>query len=169
MAAEEGGRSMGRGLMAGAALLALAACGRGDDAANRQAAAGPAQPPANIMVTTVDGRAEIRTGGGAASALPEGIPAYPGATTTGSVDVSGASAQGQGHVVMFSTGDSPAEVIAFYARAVAGAGYGIAQQMNVGPTAMLTAQKGEGEAVTITATQAGGATQVQIVAGHDRH
>lgn len=159
---------MHRGLMTGAALLALAACGRGNDAANRQAAAGQAQPPANITVTTPEGTAEIRTGGGAASGLPEGIPAYPGASTTGSVDVSGASAQGQGHVVMFTTSDPPAQVIAFYAQAVGGAGYSIAQQMTVGPTAMLTAQKGEGEAVTITATQAGGATQVQVVAGHDR-
>jgi hypothetical protein len=159
---------MHRGLITGAALLALAACGRGNVEANRQAAAGQAQPPANIVVTTADGRAEIRTGGGAASGLPEGIPAYPGASTTGSIDVSGASARGQGQVVMFTTGDPPAQVIAFYAQAVGGAGYSIAQQMTIGPTAMLTAHKGEGEAVTITATQAGSVTQIQVMAGHDR-
>jgi hypothetical protein len=60
-------------------------------------------------------------------------------------------------------------VIAFYARAVGGAGYRVAQQMTIGPTAMLTARKGESQAVTITATQAAGATQVQIVVGRNRH
>jgi hypothetical protein len=151
--------------MTGAALLALAACGRGEQA--QQAAPGGGQPPANIVVTSPDGRAEIRTGG-APGALPGGLPAYPGASTTGSVDVSGASAEGTGRIVGFTTSDSPSQVIAFYTQAATAAGYRIAQQMTMGPTAMLTAARAEGEGVTVTATQAGGATQVQVVVGARR-
>lgn len=153
--------------MTGAALLALAACGRGGGEANRQAAPGAAQPPANVVVTTPEGHAEVRTGA-APGAIAEGIPAYPGATAAGTVDVTGGSAEGQGHVVAFSTPDPPDRVIAFYAQAVGAAGYRVAQQMNVGPTAMLTATRGAGEAVTVTATAAGGTTQVQVVVGRGR-
>ncbi|HEV2818647.1 MAG TPA: hypothetical protein VGW40_15665 [Allosphingosinicella sp.] len=150
------------------ALLALAACGRGGDEANRQAAPGAAQPPANITVTTPEGRAEVRTGGAAPGAIAAGIPAYPGATVAGTVDVTGASAEGTGHVVAFTTADPPAQVIGFYRQAAEAAGYRVAQQMNMGPTAMLTAARGESEGVTVTATRAGGTTQVQLVVGQGR-
>ena len=159
----------GKTLIVAAALAALAACNRdGNGEANRQAAPGAAQPPANIVVTTPEGRAEVRTGPAAPGAPAEGIPAYPGASGAGSVDVRGASAEGQGHVVAFTTADPPAQVIGFYRQAVAGAGYRVVQQMNMGPTAILTAERGEGEGVTVTATQAGGATQVQVVVGRGR-
>jgi len=156
---------MRRAWTIGAALLALAGCG-GREQAN-QAAAGPGQPPANVVVTAPEGRVEVRTGG-APAALPGGLPAYPGATATGSVDVSADSVEGSGHVVGFTTPDPPSQVIAFYAQAANAAGYRIAQQMNMGSTAVLAAGRGEGEGVTVTATQAGGATQVQIVVGRQR-
>jgi hypothetical protein len=156
---------MTRSWMAVAALLALAACGKSAPA--DQAAPGAGQPPANIVVTTPDGRAEVRTGG-APGALPGGLPAYPGASATGSIDVSGASAEGSGHVVAFTTPDPPAQVIGFYSQAATAAGYRIAQQMTMGPTQMMTAARAEGDGVTVTATQAGGATQVQIVVGARR-
>jgi hypothetical protein len=76
----------------------------------------------------------------------------------------------QGNVVVFTTTDPPAQVIAFYVQAAGGAGYRVAQQMNMGPTAMMTATRGEreDEGLTVTATGAGGATQVQVVVGHGR-
>jgi hypothetical protein len=154
---------MNHKLIAVAALLALASCGRGGGGNGAEERAKTA--PANITISSPEGRAEVRTGGGALTGLPEGIPAYPGADTTASVDVSGAGAQGegQGRILGFRTGDTPAQVIAFYAQSVSGAGYRIANQMQMGATASLTAQRGEGEAVNIIATQAGGATQVQII------
>ena len=154
-------------LIAGAALLALAACGRGGNAPEER----DRTQPANITITAPDGHAEVRTGSGALAGLPEGVPAYPGADTTGSVDVSGAGAQGQdqGRILGFRTSDTPAQVIAFYAQSVGGAGYRIANQMTMGPTASLTAQRGEGEVVNIVATQAGGATQVQIIIARGQH
>lgn len=154
-------------LIAAAAVLALAACNRGGNEADRQAA-GQGQPPANVTVTTPEGRVEVRAG--PATGLPEGIPAYPGASTVGGVNVSGGSAQGEGNVIVFTTTDPPAQVIAFYVQAAGAAGYRVAQQMTMGPTAMMAATRGagDGEGLTVTATGAGGATQVQVVAGHGR-
>ncbi|MEA3030445.1 MAG: hypothetical protein QOG13_1770 [Sphingomonadales bacterium] len=146
-------------LLIGAALLALAGCGQSGGGAEERARTAP---PANIIVTSPEGTAEVRTGG-ALTGLPEGIPAYPGADTTASVDVSGGQAQDRGRVIGFRTSDTPAQVVAFYGQSVGGAGYRIANQMNMGPTASLTAQRGEGEVVNIVATQAGGFTQVQII------
>jgi hypothetical protein len=146
-----------------ATMLALAACGRGGNGADRQAnqAAPPAPAPANITIATPEGTAEIRTGAGAA--LPAGLPAYPGAQPNAAVEVSGGAPQNQGGIYGFRTSDPPAQVIAFYAEAARRGGYTIANELNMGATATLTAQKGPGEAVNITATQAGGATQVQLI------
>ena len=145
-----------RRLIIGTGLLALAACGRSGTEV-RQDAAG------NVTVDSPEGHAAVRRGAPIAG-LPEGVPAYPGADTSASVDVTGTSPDGQqGRVVTFTTPDPPAQVIGFYARSVGGAGYTIASQATMGPTAMLTAQKTGGKTITITATQAGAATQVNIV------
>ncbi|MBV9883635.1 MAG: hypothetical protein JO276_11555 [Sphingomonadaceae bacterium] len=151
-----------RAIIIGAGLLALAGCGRGGGTETQAGNVNVRATPGDITISTPNGVAQIHTGTGTA-ALPEGIPAYPNAEAGQSMDVSGASAQGQGHVVSFGTHDSPAQVIDFYVRAAGGAGYQIVNQMNMGATATLTARKGEGQAVNVVATQAGGATQVQIV------
>jgi len=146
-------------IISGAALMALAACGRGGSEAEQPAKA----KPADIIIASPQGNAQVRVGGGALTGLPEGIPAYPGADTTASIDVAGGEAQNQGRILGFRTSDTPAQVIAFYTQSVGGAGYRIANQMNMGATASMTAQRGEGEVVNIVATQAAGATQVQII------
>jgi hypothetical protein len=153
------------GSIGGAALLALAACGRGGGEADRRAAPGNVSmsaTPADITISTPNGTAEIHAGG-ALAALPEGIPAYPNVDSGRNIDVNGGSAPGQGRIQSFSTHDAPAQVIAFYAQAVAGAGYTIANRMDMGATATLTAQRRQGQAINIVATQAGGATRVQII------
>lgn len=146
-------------IIVGAALIALAACNRGGST--------PEEPsrtqPANIVVSSPQGNAQVRVGGGALTGLPEGIPAYSGADTTANVDVTAGQGQDQGRILGFRTSDTPAQVIAFYTQSATAAGYRIANQMNMGPTASMTAQRGEAEVVNIVATQAGGATQVQIV------
>lgn len=155
-------------LIIGGALLALAACNRSPSEGDREAAAPQAQPPApaNVTISTAGGRAEIRTGGNAA--LPAGLPPYPGAEPNAAVEVSGGAPQDQGGIYGFRTGDAPAQVIAFYAEAARRGGYTIANQMSMGPTATLTARNGAGEAVNVTATQAGGATQVQLIVAHNQ-
>jgi hypothetical protein len=166
MAARDGEGRIGMrgGLIAGAALLALAACGRSGGGADRQAGnVTMGGTPADITISTANGTAEIHAGGGAPAALPEGIPAYPNIVAGQNIDINGGSGRGQGRILGFSTPDAPAQVIAFYAQAVAAAGYTIANRMDMGATSTLTAQRGEGQAFHIVATQAAGATRVQII------
>ena len=158
---------MRAGWMAAAALLALAGCGRGGEV--RQTGPGNVTvsgvPGGDVTISTPNGTAQIHSGAGAPAALPEGIPAYPNAAAGQSVDINGASVQGQGRILSFTTGDAPAQVIAFYAQAVGAGGYTVANRMDMGATSTLTATRGEGQAVNIVATQAGGSTRVQIIIG----
>jgi hypothetical protein len=153
-----------RTIVTSAALLALAGCGSGGEQA-REAERRDRAAPADTTIVTPQAKAELRSGAGAMAALPAGLPAYPGAESTGGVEVTGASAEGSGGIVGFRTADSPARVVDFYAAAAERAGYRIAQRSSFGTTAMLTAQRGEGEVLNVTATETGGATQVQIIAG----
>ena len=155
-------------------LLALSACGGGGGGGNGSAAkAGieappPALPPANITLSAPGARAEIRSGGAAAANWPEGVPPYPGAIPNQSVDVAGGAPGGAGRILGFSTNDTPQQVIAFYAPAIVRGGYNVANQMDLGQTATLTARRGQGEALNITATRVGEVTQVQVIAAAGR-
>jgi hypothetical protein len=159
-----------------ATLLALSACGggggggAGNDSAKAGAQASPpaSQPPADISVSTPQVKAEIRSGGGAAANWPEGLPPYPGADTNQSVNVSGGAPGGTGGILGFRTSDTPQQVIAFYAPAVVRSGYSVANQMDLGQTATLSARRGQNEALNITAHRAGDVTQVQIIAAAGR-
>ncbi|HYI47138.1 MAG TPA: hypothetical protein VEX35_01620 [Allosphingosinicella sp.] len=156
-----------------ASLLALSACGGGagnEGAGNAGAgpsppAPGPGQQPANITLSTPEVRAEIRSGGAAVANWPEGVPPYPGAQTSQSVDVTAAQAGQGGRILGFRTADTPQRVISFYAAEALRGGYSIANQMDLGQSATLTARRGEGQALNVTATRVGDATQVQIIAG----
>ena len=158
---------MANRLIAGAALLALAACGRGSDAGRQAGGANVAfsGTPANITISMPNGTAEIHAGTGAPASMPEGIPAYPNANAGETIDINSAAAGGRGRVVGFATHDAPAQVIAFYAQALGAAGYTIANQMNMGPTASLAAQRGEGQGVSVVATAAGDTTRVEVIVG----
>jgi hypothetical protein len=152
-----------RTLIIGAGLLALAACGRGGTEVRHDGTEISQDGTGNVAVESADGSARVRRGAPLAG-LPEGVPAYPGADTSASVDVTGASPEVRhGRVLTFTTPDSPAQVLGFYARSVAAAGYTIATQATMGPTTMLTAQKTGGKTITVTAAQAGATTQVNIV------
>jgi hypothetical protein len=158
-------------------VLTLAACGAGGGSAGNEGAAkaGPGagppasgQPPAEISIATPQGKAEIRSGSAAVANWPEGVPPYPGADTNQSVDVTGGAPGGAGRILGFRTGDTPQQVIAFYAPAIVRGGYSVANQMDLGQTATLSARRGQGEALNITATRAGNVTQVQIIVAAGR-
>ena len=155
---------MNRRLIAGAGLLALAACGRGGGEAERQAAAGNvvSVAPGDISISTPNGTVQVRSGG-ATTGLPEGIPAYPNADSSQSIDFNAGAAPGQGRILGFGTPDAPAQVIAFYAQAVAGAGYAIVNRIDMDATSSLAARRDNGQVVNIVATRTEGATRVQIV------
>jgi hypothetical protein len=151
-------------LITGAALLALAACGRNGGEAERQAAAGNVSvsaTPGDITISTPNGTASIHTGA-APAGMPDGIPAYPNANAGENIDLNGGSGPGQGRILGFGTHDSPAQVIAFYSQAMTGAGYTIANRMDLGPTSTVTARRGDGLQVNIVAAQAAAGTRVQI-------
>lgn len=160
---------MHRPILVTTLLVTLAGCG--GTPANQAAQApgqpsaqapGPGQPPGGISVATPDGRAEIRTGAGAAP-YPDGLPQYPGATADQSVNVTGSSPQGSGRILGFRTGDPAAQVIGFYADAAGRAGYRVVSRMDTGGSATLIVQRGAGETVSISATRIGDFTQAQIV------
>ncbi|HEV7660216.1 MAG TPA: hypothetical protein VGO55_10255 [Allosphingosinicella sp.] len=164
-----------RAAIALATLLALSACGggsAGNETANAGSGATPppaasGRPPAAINISTPQVKAEIRSGGAAAN-WPEGVPPYPGADPDQSVNVTGGAPGGAGRILGFRTSDSPQQVIAFYAPAVVRGGYSVANQMDLGQTATLTARRGQSEALNITATRTGDVTQVQIIAAAGR-
>jgi hypothetical protein len=135
--------------MAGAALLALAACGRSDAPAANEAAA---PPPANAA---------------AAPAMPaDGIPAYPGATAEGGdIRVSDGGGETRGRMFTFHTPDPPARVIDYYAGAAGRAGYGIGERSGTGRSATLRASRSEDLVLRVTATRTGTSTMVDVVIG----
>ena len=155
---------MKRSSIGAIALLALAACGRGDaPGAGGSGGPGAEGPPAMTIVTN-EGRAEIRTGAAASANLPDGIPAYPGADTTGGMTITGGPADGSGAMTSFRTADAPARVVEFYAASAERAGYRVAARMTMGPNASLTAEK-EGGGFHVNALQTGNGTMVQLVVG----
>ncbi|MEA3013515.1 MAG: hypothetical protein QOD42_2060 [Sphingomonadales bacterium] len=134
--------------MAGAALLALAGCGRSDAPAANEAAPQPANAAA-------------------APAMPaDGIPAYPGATAEGGdIRVSGGGGETRGRMFTFHTPDPPARVIEYYAGAAGRAGYGIDERSGTGRSATLLASRGGDLVLRVTATPTGDSTMVDVVIG----
>lgn len=153
-----------RMMMGGAALLALAGCG--EPAATPQA--GTAEAPAQGSFATPDGKSEARTGGDALTGLPEGIPPYPGADPLATIRISGDAAEGEGRVIGFRTTDPPPQVVAFYANAAERAGFRIEDRRDMGPSAMLTAERDNGEVLSVNASGMASGTQVQIMTGSRR-
>jgi hypothetical protein len=153
-----------RRMMSGAALLALAGCGQPAAAPE----GGTAEAPAQGNFATPDGKGEVRAGAAAVTGLPEGIPPYPGADTSASIQISGDAAEGEGRVIAFRTTDPPPQVVAFYADAAERAGFRIQDRRDMGPSAMLTAGRDNGDVLTVSATGMPSGTQVQIVAGGQR-
>lgn len=155
------------------AMLGLTACGGADE----QVYTGPDGEEVRVErggdgTTTYrsdDGEATITTGDSGA-AMPAGLPAYPGAQTTGGVNINAAGRDGgSGQISSFQTEDAPADVIAFYRAALERGGYTIAANMDLGETKMISASRADGNGgVQVTATSAGGrGTTVSIISGQE--
>ena len=153
-----------RMMMSGAALLALAGCGQ----PAAQPGGGDAAAPAQGTFTTPGGSGEVRTGEAALTGLPGGIPAYPGADTSASIQISGEAAEGEGRVLGFLTSDPPPQVVAFYANAAERAGFRIEDRRDMGASASLSAEHDNGDVLQVTASPTPAGTQVQIIAGAGR-
>lgn len=176
---------MKRGLVAGAALLALAACG-GNDAS--EASKGEGREVARGSVETRDGEAQysvredgdtttftvtgpdgqtgkFMSGEGAANFLPDFAPLYPGAKVVGGAG--GDSATGKGGMVNFETGDAPEKIVAWYKAEAQKAGLKVAGEMTTPDMRMVTAQdEATGRSLQVHASaKEGGGTSASLIAG----
>lgn len=153
------------------AVLTLTACSGADE----QVYTGPDGEEVRVerggdgttTYSSSDGEATITTGDTGA-AMPAGLPSYPGAQTTGGINVNTTGRDGgSGQISSFQTSDAPADVIAFYRTALERGGYTIAATMDLGETKMISASRTNGNGgIQITATSAGGrGTTVSVIAG----
>ena len=153
-----------RMMMSGAALLALAGCGQQAGPAG----GGNAADAAEATFATPNGTGEARTGQSALTGLPDGIPAYPSADTSASIQISGDAAEGEGRIVGFRTSDPPPQVVAFYAAAAERAGFRVSDRLDMGASASMSAQRDNGDMFRVTASPSPGGTLVQVIAGNSR-
>lgn len=171
--------------LAGAAFLALAACG-GNDAS--EASKGEGKEVASGSVVTEDGEAQysvrqdgenstvtvtgpdgqtgkFMSGEAAANFLPDFAPLYPGAKVVGGAG--GDSSTGKGGMINFETGDAPEKVIAWYKAAAEKAGLKVAGEMTTPEMRMVAAQdetSGRSLQVHASAKEGGGST-ASLIAG----
>ena len=162
-----------RTVFIGLTMLTLAACGGSDE----QVYTGPDGEEVRVerggdgTTTYRSGDGEVTTTtGDTGAAMPAGLPSYPGAETTGGMNFNSTGHDGgSGQVSSFQTGDTPAEVIAFYRTALERSGYRIAANMDFGETQMISAARPDSSGgIQITATAVGGqGTSVSIIAGQE--
>ncbi len=147
-----------QGILAGAALLALAACG-GNEATEesrgegKEVASGTVDTDegeasysvrqdgenATVTVTGPDGQTgKFVSGAGATDFLPDFAPLYPGAKVSGGAG--GDSEGGVGGMVSFETGDSAEKVVGWYKAQAGKAGMKVAAEMTMGDSRMIAAQ-----------------------------
>ena len=156
---------MRRSFTAGAALLALAACGGSGSPAGSGA---NTENSAIGSYATPGGRAEVRAGDAALSGLPEGIPPYPRADARGAIEFGGPTEEGEEARMMgFRTSDPAASVIAFYAEAGQRAGFREIQRTTTGQSEVIGLRRDNGDIMNITATGTPGGTHVQIMSGRE--
>jgi hypothetical protein len=170
-------------ILAGAAMLARAACG-GNDATEESR--GEVAENASGTVDTEDGEASYSvrqdgenstltvtgpdgttgkfvSGTGAADFLPDFAPLYPGAKVTGGAG--GDSQGGLGGMVGFETGDAAEEVIGWYKDQAGRQGMKIAAEMTMGDSRMLAAEdeaKGHSFQIQIGPKDGGGSAGTLI-------
>jgi ABC-type phosphate/phosphonate transport system substrate-binding protein len=148
-------------IVAAAATLALAACGRKEKAAESQVTVAP------------NGQATIRIDGGKegggqtatmGTALPANLPAYvkvyPGATVASSV--TGTSGGSSGGMIMYQTSATPEAVLAFHKKAAADAGLATTADTAVGQTHSFVASGAAGKNVNVTVARTDNGTFVQM-------
>lgn len=104
---------------------------------------------------------------GEQAALPDNWPSEVAIMDDATITYAGSmmGASGGGLTTVFTSGATKAEVVEFYKRTLADAGYTIAGVMDFGDSAMVTATRGESESVGVTVASDTGETTVTITVG----
>lgn len=153
-----------------AAAMALGGCGASDETVtigdDGEEVTISRDGDNTVTYETEDGEAVVTTGNGGDTAAA-GLPAYPGASGNGGMNINATSDNGgSGQISNFRTGDTPEEVIAFYRRALESRGYQVRSTMQTGQHQTISAQSDDNSGVHITATAIPGqGTNVTIIAG----
>lgn len=157
-------------ILAGAAALALAACGSEtsgefttEDGQNAEYTIDKDTGETSMTVEGPDGTATMRSGAGVPVSLPDGFTLFPGSKVVTNTVVN--QPGGQGAMITFEA-DAPAEaVVAHYRDAAKAAGFDIQLEMNTNGTRMVGGErKGDGSSLSVTATD-GKPTTGQIIIG----
>jgi hypothetical protein len=160
-------------ILAGAAALALAACGletsgefTTEDGQNAEYTIDKDTGETSMTVEGPDGTATMRSGAGVPVSLPDGFTLFPGSKVVTNTVVN--QPGGQGTMITFEA-DAPAEaVVAHYRDAAKAAGFDIQLEMNTNGTRMVGGErKADGSSLSVTATD-GKPTTGQIIIGSEK-
>jgi hypothetical protein len=110
----------------------------------------------------------VKFGSGANAKIPDWIPAYPGANAEANFSMQGSD--GSGGTFAYSTKDSADAVMAFYNRALTGAGFKITSNVtgNSGSSSgsMMSAEdEGTKRTVVVTVGTESDSTKVSVIYG----
>ncbi len=150
------------------ALLAVAACNRGEQQAKVVTSDGGNS--STVTVPSENGALQVTTG--TAAKMPAGFPAYPGAeqgNAVATMAAAGMSGSGSGGMASFLTSDPPEKVVAFYRTAAERLGYKLGMNADMGGTHMLGGSRegadGGGFQLIVQRDGASGKTAVTLMAG----
>lgn len=146
----------------------LTACGQGDaDSGGNGRVVAPGvevRGPEGDQTITVNSEREgemvIRTGEGAAAAVPEGpayVRPYPGSQVTQSI-----TAPDGARMVVFSSTDNPDTIIAYYRQQAEQAGLVSGAAMTMGETRMYGADANDGGSLAVMVAPSDGQSQVTL-------
>ncbi|MEH6789389.1 hypothetical protein [Parasphingorhabdus sp.] len=116
------------------------------------------------VIQSDKGEVRIATGDRALGDLPMGITLYPGAAVQSSMTGTG---DGQsGAMLVFQTGDSVEDVIAFYRKQLKSKGIDVTSEVRSGDMQMIGGERANGEGVHISANASpDGGTIATVMAG----
>lgn len=157
-------------ILAGAAALALAACGAQtsgefttEDGQNAEYTIDKDTGETSMTVDGPEGTATLRSGAGVPVSLPDGFTLFPGSKVITNTVVD--QPDGKGTMVSFETAAPPDKVVAHYREAAKAAGFDIQLEMNANGTMMIGGErKSDGSSISVTAT-GGEPTTGQIIIG----
>ena len=138
-------------------VVALAGCGRKDDS-NKVETKTESDGTQSITVTDNKGTQVTMAGPGATANMPSYAPMFPGATVEATV-----TTPNKGGMVEFKTSASAQEIIAYYKKAAAGAGFKDNLDMTSGDAVTFSASNPNGShALSVVATKNPDGTHAQV-------